>query len=393
MPSLLRTGISGPPESSAVRIPWHAIRFLGKCLSYRDIATMIADVRASLANERTDWPMIAAVANRHAITPALWAAINRKQLADLVPTDVSAYLELLYNANRQRNRLVREQTLEVVRSLNHHGIDPILMKSVLTLFEVGCDEGASIMSDVDLLVAQRELPRAISAMRSLGYDLLFDPPAYAHASTFHRPMSLATVDLHCDIGPQRALLTPAAASTASEPISRSDVAMSGLAVSHRVLLLVMNFGVFERDYLAGHIPMKGLQDLAGLCHRRGREIDWEYVFRTTSDNDIGAQAAAFFHMASELMGIPVPIYPRQGGRAQRYLNQCALLLAYPTFGRVARAYAQVAWPFDRIRMDYRHHCGTRGTPLAAARVRHVIEVLRRRNSLRAWRAMVSRQDA
>jgi hypothetical protein len=155
----------------------------------------------------------------------------------------------------------------------------------------------------------------------------------------------------------------------------------------------MNFCIFERHYLAGHIPMRGLRDLACLCERRGREIDWEYLFRTINENHIGKQAAAMFHMASQLVYAPVPIYLRRTAAAHRHLSRCLLQLAYPALGHAARSYAQIAWPFNGIRMDYRYHCGMRGGPLAVARIRHAIGVLARQNSLRGWRAMIDRRHA
>ena len=118
--------------------------------------------------------------------------------------------------------------------------------------------------DIDVLVKHDEIEGSSASLRSIGYGMLGEPSGHAHAYTFHRPMSLVTIDLHRDVGPQRALLSPEAVYAAARPINRNDASMDGLAISHRVLMLIMTFGIFERHYLSGHIPMRGLVHLADL---------------------------------------------------------------------------------------------------------------------------------
>lgn len=389
----LRTGSREPWDIDGVRSCSDAIRFIGGCVSRDDTIGSVGSLSTLLARGPIDWLVVVGVANHHAMTPALWAAMNRKGLADLLPDDVRAYLAMLYGLNRRRNHLIREQVLEAASCLNGHDIRPILMKGALGLLEDGGDEGAGIMTDADLLVRHGELPIAITALRSLGYELLAEPPAHAHACTLHRPMSLVTIDLHSDVGPQRALLSPDAVYAAARQINRTDVAVDALAVSHRVLILLMTFAVFERHYLAGHIPMRGLSHLADLCARHGRDIDWNYILETADRHRLCAQAASLLYMARELMNVPVPIPLRQRTAARRHLRRSFLQLAHPTFDRVMHAYATFAWPFNQVRMDYRHNCGTHGGALTAARIRHAIDVLVRRSSLRGWRASTFRRHA
>jgi hypothetical protein len=383
--------ISRRSSIGSIRRPLDALWFVGRCLGWQDSADTIETLRASIRDEHTDWLVVAGIANHHAVTPALWSALVRRNLVELLPTDLNAYLRLLYEMNSARNGLIRQQLLEAAICLNQAGIRPILMKGAITLFEAGCDAGASLMTDIDLLLRHEELPIAITALQSQGYRLLANPPPYAHAWTLHRPFSIASIDVHCDIGPQRLLLPPDAARAAAEPTDREDVGMDALSLSDRILVLIMTFAVFERHYFAGHIPLRGLTTLADLCHRRGSKIDWDYVANAVERNHMGAQAAAMFHMANSIMNVPVPITLRRAPSADRYLRRCLLQLAYPPLDQLRRAYAAVAWPFNRVRMDYRHNCGTRGWALAAARVRHAIEVVIRRTALEGWRSALSQR--
>src|SRR5262249_30484875 len=150
--------------------------------------------------------------------------------------------------NRQRNHAIRDQALEVAATLNTVGIRPVLLKGSLGLFEDGVDDGVSMMTDIDVLLQESELATGAAALRSLGYFVLGDPPRHAHAWTFHRPMSLVTIDLHRHLGPQREVLTPMAARDAAVPVVSSGVMLAGLCPTDRALLLIMTFGIFERDY-------------------------------------------------------------------------------------------------------------------------------------------------
>jgi hypothetical protein len=360
-----------------------ALWFLGECLGWRDAVDTTEKLTTSITDEQTDWLVVAGLANHHAITPALWSALVRRDLVGLLPTDLKAYLRLLYEMNSARNGLIRQQLLEAAICLNRAGIRPTLMKGAITLFEAESDAGANLMTDIDLLVLREELPGAIAALQSQDYRLLADPPPHAHARTLHRPFSIASIDIHCDIGPQRLLLPPDAARAAAEPMDREEIGMDALSVSDRVLLLIMTFAVFERHYFAGRIPLRGLGTLADLCHRRGEEIDWHYVAHTLGQNHMSDPAAAMLHMASSIMNVPLPVVLRHTPAADRYLRRCLLQLAHPLLDQLRRAYAAVAWPFNRVRMDYRHNCGTHGRALAAARMRHALQVVVRHT---VWRA-------
>lgn len=382
-----------PKRIEVVRTSCDAIRLIGRLFSLHDIEDTDESLRVPLASELTDWLVVLEAANHHAVTPALWAAINRRNLAHLLPADVQAYLGMLYDLNRQRNDLIREQVLDAARSFNRRGIRPLLMKGALTLLENSGEESARIMTDIDLLVKHDEVESAGASLRSIGYDLLGEQSGHAHAYTFHRPMSLVTIDLHWDVGPQRALLSREAVYAAARPIIRTDASMDGLAISHRVLMLIMTFGIFERHYLAGHIPMRGLIYLADISRQYQGEVDWKQVLELTDRHQLRAQAACMLHMANDLMELPVPVDFRHHAAACKHLRRCLQQLAHPTFDRVMRAYAALVWPFNEVRMDYRHHCGMRYGPLTAARLRHATDVLVRRSHLRAWPSSILRRQA
>jgi hypothetical protein len=251
------------------------------------------------------------------------------------------------------------------------------MKGCLALLEGEGDIGSSMMTDIDMLVRQGDIADAFHALHSIGYKTLSESPAHAHAWTFHRPLSLVTIDLHCHVGPQRRLLPTSAAARSAVAIAHDTARIEGLCLKHRVLLLAMSFGIFERHYPAGDIPLNNLHNLAALCHRHGDAIDWRFIVDTAAAYRFQREAAAWGFLAHRLLDIPVPPYLSECGSARRYLRRCLLQRAFPPVDALMRRYATVTWPFNRFRMDYRYGSGTEGPVLLAARAGHVAGILAR----------------
>jgi hypothetical protein len=354
-----------------------ALIFVSRALSYREAPASLAALEASIADPGTDWTQIVQLANSNGVTPALWLGLGRKGLAKQLPGDLQEYLALIHDQNRRRNRIIVEQAVEAASALNSRGVSPVFMKGCLALLEGEGDIGSSMMTDIDMLVRQGDIADAFHALRSIGYQTLSESPAHAHAWTFHRPLSLVTIDLHCHVGPQRGLLPASAAARWAVPIAHETACMEGLDLKHRVLLLAMSFGIFERYYPAGQIPLNNLHNLAALCHRHGDAIDWRFIADTAASYRFQREAAAWGLLAQCLLDIPVPPYLSRGGSGRRYLRRCLLQLAFPPLERLMRTYATLAWPFNRFRMDYRYGSGTEGPVLLAARAGHVANILAR----------------
>ena len=62
------------------------------------------------------------------------------------------------------------------------------------------------------------------------------------------------VDLHWHLGPQTRLLTSATAQKAAIPLCRKNMALAALCATHRALLPILSFAVFEPHYRSGAIP-------------------------------------------------------------------------------------------------------------------------------------------
>jgi hypothetical protein len=357
--------------------PIDALDFLGRCLSYGDSASSRARLEKTLRAGEIDWLLVIGLSNQARLTAALDIGLQHKALSELLPPDLRSYLAMIRDVNRQRNRRIRWEATELFAAWNRCGIRPLLMKGGVSLFEADMDESLLMMADVDALVPEGEFPSACEVLHSLGYAALDDPPYRNHASTYCRPGELATIDLHRHIGPQLRLLTPVEAVRSAVALTAGSLDIAALCPTHRVLLLLMIYCVFEPQYRGGEIPLKGLHDLAIICRHHRANIDWEAISRVVHRHSLEAPSQAWFHMANLLLEVPIPRQLHDAAAAGRHLNRCLRQVRHPALARAYGRWAGLTWPFDRFRMDYRYDCGVAGRRLAAARVHHAAVLARR----------------
>jgi len=259
--------------------------------------------------------------------------------------------------------------------LNAAGLRPVLMKGSISLFEADLDEGLFMMADIDLLLPEGTIAPAQRVLGSLGYVALGEPSAHDHALTFGRAGTLATIDLHRRVGPQLRVLSAEDACRSATALAAGSLDIAALCPTHRVLLLVMGYCLFEPHYRSGELPLKVLHDLAVVCRRHRKSIDWMHIADRIRRHALAPAAGAWFAMAHHLFRVPVPAFLRGDGR---HLDRCLLQLDHPRIARPIRYAALLGWVFSAMRMDYRYGCGLAGRPLQAARLRHAMFILRRR---------------
>jgi hypothetical protein len=355
-----------------------ALRLLGRCLSYGGAVDGGIALREEIAHGRTVWLPVMALANRHFVTPALSLALQRKRLAELLPADLVQYLGTILDLNRRRNRRIRTQAIEAIAALNARSIRPILIKGAASLFEDCIDEGLLMMADVDILLRRQDMTPATEALQSLGYITLRELAYPVHARTFGRSMSLVTIDLHWHLGPQNRLLTADAAHRAATPLHCYGLDTAVLSATHRAVLPILSFTIFEPHYTGYALPLKELHDFAVTCARYGNQVDWTTVIETFRRHGLTGAVEAWLHMGGCLLGVRGPAMRRNRPRQRHHLRRCLFRLRHPLLAHAVHGISVLFWVFDRFRMDYRYDCGLRGWPLHAARLKHALGVCTRR---------------
>lgn len=80
-----------------------------------------------------DWAGVGQLAGHHLITPALAGTLRRQGVSSALPEDLAECLESLRVLNRDRNQMLYRELTEVTRTLNRHGVEPLLLKGAIAL--------------------------------------------------------------------------------------------------------------------------------------------------------------------------------------------------------------------------------------------------------------------
>src|SRR5262249_46243814 len=115
---------------------------------------------------RCDWEYLERLAAHHGLTSILYQGLRER--AELVPAERLQHMRLSYHGNALRNWIVEGFVDEIAAALSAARIAVILLKGAALLRTVYDDPALRRVSDIDLLVDERDLDRAGAQLRTLG---------------------------------------------------------------------------------------------------------------------------------------------------------------------------------------------------------------------------------
>lgn len=253
------------------------------------------------------WIPVIGLANEHRLAPALGSALREARLLTVIPDDAHSYLELLHHSNDARNRIIRDQALEIIATLNHQGIRPIVLKGALSLFaDRDRDPAARMMADIDIVVPMSARTTAENVLNSLGYHIADRYPEGHHAvGEFKRAGDPAAVDLHLELIDQQYILPAASVFAEARAMIVQNATLLLPSATHRVLHTLLHaqthhLGNFYRD----HVSLGQLHDFATIVTLCRSDIDWSAIDRLLREHRLTPALDSYLVLANELFGLP-----------------------------------------------------------------------------------------
>jgi hypothetical protein len=152
------------PPRIAPPIPFHPL--LG--VVARGRSTEASRARLVREVERgVDWDRMPELAERHALAPLLRHHLEVASIA--APRDVQRTLFGLSLRHRRRAQLWRTLLAEMASELDRRGVRALFLKGAALAFTVYPEPELRPMSDIDVLVAKRDLAAAGEVLARLGY--------------------------------------------------------------------------------------------------------------------------------------------------------------------------------------------------------------------------------
>jgi hypothetical protein len=233
----------------------------------------------TLLDQGISWPLLLEKAKAHGVTPLLYQHLQRLGLPG-IPSEVIAALKGFYAPNAMHNTLLARELTEILRRLAAADVPAIPFKGVTLAAALYGDLALRVCADLDILVPQPLVRRAVSTLQGLGYNSAFTQSVVQSLLTrthIEMPMTRVTsgmthlLELHWGIFQQvsreRAVLESLWAE--AQPTLVFGVRAWQPTPEWQLLLLALHAA---RHHWRG---VKWLSDIHELS--RGTPIDWSKV--------------------------------------------------------------------------------------------------------------------
>ncbi|MEX2451068.1 MAG: nucleotidyltransferase family protein [Rhodospirillales bacterium] len=337
------------------------------------------DGEGRLAPREIDWTAVIELANRHLLGPAVYARLCKTGRDRRVPEDVLAYLAMLHELNIERNKALRRQVEEVIRTLNAAGVEPMLLKGAIALVEPFSGEdnvSTRMMRDLDILVRRDAANRSISALESLSYDVV-----NAHLEGYHAIADFVRMDMPGAVDLHVELIDPEYVLPAREVWQQATrLSVRGLKVfipspTHRMLHHLLHAQVHHlANFYRGDIVLSQLFEFTTLADRMRNRIDWQGIEACMYGHRLKSVLHSYLIAANRLFGMPWPLETSPTPAARVHFRRCLLQIKYPSLGlpTVAWGNLRAAFAWHRMRALY----GTRAW-LLVCQTRHLLQFMKK----------------
>ena len=294
-----------------------------------------ADIKA------LNWMFTYQTADNSFVLPLLYARIQQKSLATHCPDDFINALQVVHEANCNRNAHYRQVLIDTVGVLNEVGITPMLLKGAHALIGLLPDSQERLISDIDLIVPNEKILVAKQALLKAGFFQRKEDeflPKIDEDVTYHQIMPLyhpegGIVEIHRH--PNFALRYPNLEKICFSPDTMCLVEQEGIRFyhNHPWQLLLYNQIHHYHDSLDsnGMTDLRQLAEQSSLLASIPQDGQLEKQIAVTLGNKTEVAQLQFALMA-ELFSdkIPTGLVPTLPTKTARHLdNILGMLLVNP----------------------------------------------------------------
>jgi hypothetical protein len=152
-----------------------------------------------VGDDRT-WLETVRLASAHLVLPALTTGLEAAGPIWAIPEEARHYLAMMHEANAARNSQLNASLVAVIDSCRSVGIETIAVKGGAFLLTASAAAPWRFLGDLDLMVPERLLSRAVEVLADLGYradrGAAYDTAHDAHAPAMLGPDGLTIIELH-----------------------------------------------------------------------------------------------------------------------------------------------------------------------------------------------------
>jgi len=320
--------------------------------------------------ETYDWARLATIAAHHAVGPIVYRAVETRP--DAVPRDILRSMWLGYRANAMRNPTVAQVTADVGRRLSAANVSTIVLKGAALVRTLYTDPGLRYVGDVDLLVEERDVPRAGSLLDAMGFRRVGRPlrtewPTCEFHLVYHRDdHGSIPVELHWRLFEEYLpyVFDLAEVRAQARPVPGLPAGMGTMSPEHELAHLCMHLErhalvyrslIERRDWLELLVMPRGvgrlawLYDIALYLQRRGDTLDWDRIVADARRWATHDRLRVVLELCERALHVGAPLEAiRALGRSRRGFVEGSAHRAVIALNRVSERVAHGSVPSRRL---------------------------------------------
>jgi hypothetical protein len=173
------------------------------CCARTHIDSEIAERIRTLLQQDIDWAYLIQTAAQHGIIPLLYQSLNTT-CPEAVPKANLAQLRNYFHTNAQRNLFLTKELLKLLTLFESHSIPAIPFKGPVLAVSAYGNLSLRQISDLDILVRERDYHRAKELLLDQGHRMLYDSGHEAvslQAQLWYEEKKVS-IDIHYGIQPK-----------------------------------------------------------------------------------------------------------------------------------------------------------------------------------------------
>ena len=262
-------------------------------------------------HQSLDWEQVASVAGSHSIIQALYPAIVKNELVDLIPDDFLSYIQHLHEINYERNEMMRKQLINAVLVINKLNIKPLLMKGAAQLFlDTFSSVGDRLLTDLDILVPANDIRHISDELMTIGYEMNEEKMDFIESHHHYPPLikqdECAIVELHHELmfhKQQHVLPAEYAWAKAVDIALPNKAEAKVLTPTYRVFHSFLHRCVVDELDHKGQVEIRQLHELAREQFTHSSDIDWDEMLEYAYAHGVHKELYANLYAASKFMEI------------------------------------------------------------------------------------------
>ena len=294
-------------------------------------------LKNAIINEQVELGPLLLQANIQMCTPLWYSRLEQDDLLQYLPEDFQQFLQVIYDANAERNTKLKEGLTELLSEFEKEKIETVLLKGGATFMdELYNSLGARYMVDLDILVRKEKLKMCESILEKLQYveeqdegRELDDRPTserHQHINPRIKPGTVMTIEIHFKpaFAHSGRILTNELVWKFKQNVTYNKYKTAILDPDHRIFLNTTHALLPKREFLHGMISLVQLAEFAVLAIRYQDKIDWGKWYQTALDNNLKIEFLTYLLLAHHLMEVPwpkaIPCMKKKGFHYQRIID-------------------------------------------------------------------------